>query len=50
MHASEKKIEKVMHEFKRGSLHHGRAKKTVKRRKVALAIAMSEARRMKRGK
>lgn len=45
---SERKIHKVMGEFKRGTLHHGGSGKVVKRRKVAVAIAMSEARRVAR--
>jgi len=37
------KVQKVMHEFKTGTLHSGRSKKVVKSRKQAIAIAMSEA-------
>lgn len=38
------KIEKVMHEFKEGTLHSGSKKgPKVKNRKQAIAIAMSEA-------
>lgn len=43
------KVEKVMHEFKKGALHSGSKKgPMVKDRKQAVAIAMSEAR--KKGK
>jgi len=41
---SQKKVEKVMHEFKRGKLKSGRSNKTVKSRKQAIAIGLSEAR------
>jgi len=37
------KVQKVMHEFKTGTLHSGRSNKVVKSRKQAIAIAMSEA-------
>jgi hypothetical protein len=44
------KVEKVMHEFKEGTLHSGSASgPMVTNRKQAIAIAMSEARRKKRG-
>ena len=43
--AAGKKVEKVMHEFKRGKLKSGRSGKTVKSRKQAIAIGLSEARR-----
>jgi Family of unknown function (DUF6496) len=42
--ASEK-VEKAMHERKRGKLKSGRSGKTVKNRKQAIAIGLSEARR-----
>ena len=42
--ASEK-VGKVMHEFKEGSLKSGSSGKTVKSRKQAVAIGLSEARR-----
>ena len=42
--ASEK-VEKAMHERKRGTLKSGRSGKTVKSRKQAIAIGLSEARR-----
>lgn len=38
-----KKVAKVMHEFKAGTLHSGRGGKVVKSRRQAVAIAMSEA-------
>ena len=45
-----KKVQKVMHEFKTGTLHSGSKKgPVVKSRKQAVAIAMSEA-GMKKGK
>ena len=50
---AEKKIGKVMHEFKEGKLHSGSKKgPEVKEPKQAIAIAMSEARKkgMKVGK
>ena len=37
------KVQKVMHEFKAGSLHSGKGGPVVKSRKQAVAIAMSEA-------
>jgi hypothetical protein len=40
-----KKVERAMHEFKRGELKSGRSGKTVKSRKQAIAIGLSEARR-----
>jgi len=42
--ASEK-VERSMHEMKRGKLRSGRSKKKVKSRKQAIAIGLSEARR-----
>jgi len=42
--ASEK-VEKAMHERKKGTLKSGRSGKTVKSRKQAIAIGLSEARR-----
>lgn len=39
----EKKIAKVMREFKKKSLHSGKGGKIVKKRKQAIAIALSEA-------
>ena len=39
-----KKVERAMHEMKRGKLKSGRSGKTVKSRKQAIAIGLSEAR------
>ena len=39
----EKKVKKVMKEFKKGKLNIGGSKKKVKNRKQAIAIALSEA-------
>lgn len=39
------KVEEVMHEMKRGKLKSGRSGKTVKSRKQAIAIGLSEARK-----
>ena len=43
MKKPEKKIKKVMKEFKKGELNIGKSKKKVKSRKQAIAIALSEA-------
>ena len=37
------KVQKVLHEFKAGTLHSGKGGKVVKSRKQAIAIALSEA-------
>jgi hypothetical protein len=42
---AEKKIAKVMHEYKHGTLKSGGSGKKVKSRKQAIAIGISEARR-----
>ena len=42
---SQKKIGKVMHEWKHGKLKMGRSGKKVKSRKQAIAIGLSEARK-----
>ena len=42
--ASEK-VEKAMHEFKRGELKSGRSGKTVTSKKQAIAIGLSQARK-----
>ena len=42
---AQKKVEKAMHERKRGTLKSGRSGKKVKSRKQAIAIGLSEARR-----
>ena len=44
------KVQKVMGEFKRGTLHSGKGGPVVKSRKQAVAIASSEAQRAKKGK
>jgi hypothetical protein len=48
--AMQKKIGKVMGEYKRGDLHSGKGGKVVKNRDQALAIAMSSADLPMRGK
>ncbi len=42
---TQEKIAKVMHEYKKGALKSGRSKTTVKSRKQAIAIGISEARK-----
>lgn len=42
---AEEKVEKAMHERKRGTLKSGRSGKKVKSRKQAIAIGLSEARK-----
>ena len=39
----QKKVRKVMREFKKGKLNIGKSKKKVKNKKQAIAIALSEA-------
>lgn len=41
--AAQKKVAKVMHEFKEGELHAGKTDTIVTNRKQAIAIALSEA-------
>jgi hypothetical protein len=41
--ATQKKIAKVMHEFKEGELHVGKSDRIFTSRKQAIAIALSEA-------
>ncbi len=48
--AAQKKIGKVMHEFKEGALHAGKSDNKVTDRKQALAIALSEAEEIKESK
>jgi hypothetical protein len=43
--AASKKVEKVMHERKEGTLKSGRSGRKVKSRKQAIAIGLSEARK-----
>ena len=43
MTKAQKKIGKVMGEYKEGTLHSGKSKKVVKNPKQAIAIALSEA-------
>ena len=43
-----KKVNKVMGEFKEGTLHSGKGGKVVKNPKQAIAIALSEARKAKK--
>ncbi len=42
---AQKKVAKVMHEWKEGKLKSGKSKKRVKSQKQAVAIAISEARK-----
>lgn len=42
---AQKKVEKAMHEYKRGKLKSGRSGKSVKSRKQAVAIGLSQARK-----
>ena len=44
-HKTQKKMKKVMREYKRGKLKSGRSGKKVKNRKQAIAIGLSEARK-----
>lgn len=48
MAAKKSKVEKVMGEFKRGTLHSGKGGPVVKSRKQAVAIALSEQARAKK--
>ena len=43
-----KKVGKVLHEFKAGTLHSGKGGPVVKNPKQAIAIALSEARKVKK--
>ena len=49
MNKPQKKIKKVMSEFKKGKLNIGDSKKKVKSRKQAIAIALSKAGKAKKG-
>lgn len=46
----QKKIGKVMHEYKAGTLHSGKKGPVVKSRQQAIAIAMSEGRKASKGR
>jgi len=50
MTKAQKKVGKVMGEFKEGTLHSGKDGKVVKNPKQAIAIALSEAGMAKKGK
>ncbi len=43
---SQKKVERAVHEYKRGKLKIGRSNKKVTSRKQAIAIGLSEARKL----
>jgi len=43
--ASGRKVQRAMHEMKRGKLKSGRSGRTVRSRKQAIAIGLSQARR-----
>jgi hypothetical protein len=47
---ADKKVAKVMGEYKEGTLHSGKGGPVVKSQKQALAIAYSEAKKMKKTK
>jgi hypothetical protein len=46
----QKKVGKVMSEFKAGTLHSGKGGKVVKSKDQAIAIALSEGRKASKGK
>ena len=46
---SQKKISKVMREYKAGTLHSGKGGPVVKSKKQAVAIALSQAKKSRRG-
>jgi hypothetical protein len=48
--AAKKKISKVMREFKKGELNIGKSPKKVKSKKQAIAIALSQAGKSRKGK
>lgn len=50
MASKKTKVQKVMHEFKTGTLHSGKGGPVVKSKKQAVAIALSVAARAKKGK
>jgi hypothetical protein len=43
--ASQESVKKAMHKMKKGKLKSGKSKKPVKKRKQAIAIGLSEARK-----
>ena len=47
---AQKKVKRAMHEMKRGKLKSGRSGVLVKSRKQAIAIGLSEARKMGKGR
>ena len=50
MSKAQKKVGKVMGEYKEGTLHSGKGGKVVTNPKQAIAIALSEAKMAKKGK
>jgi ribosomal protein L21E len=50
MSKAQKKVGKVMKEFKEGTLHSGKGGKVVKSKDQAIAIALSEGRKASKGK
>lgn len=48
MKKAQKKVQKVMREYKAGTLHSGKGGPVVKSRKQAVAIALSEANKSKK--
>lgn len=50
MASKQKKVKKVMGEYKKGTLHSGKGGPVVKNRRQAVAIAMSEAGMAKKAK
>lgn len=50
MSKADKKVGKVMREYKEGTLHSGKGGPVVKSRKQAIAVALSEAGLSKKGK
>jgi hypothetical protein len=50
MSKAQKKVGKVLGEFKEGTLHSGKGGKVVKSKDQAIAIAMSEGRKAAKGK